>query len=72
MSGRGYPKLRNNRRIPELRTGVREFKCGGVFPPLDHPHVYINTGKANVILCPYCTTRARFDLNAPWVWHSAS
>ena len=30
-------------------------------PPQDHPHVYINMGEADTILCPYCATRFRFD-----------
>ena len=30
-------------------------------PPQDHPHVYINMGEADTILCPYCGTRFRFD-----------
>ena len=41
--------------------GVREFNCIGVSPPQDHPHVYINMGEQDVILCPYCATRFRFD-----------
>ena len=61
MSGSGYPKFRNDRGVPEIRIGVREFKCIGTSPPLDHPHVYINMGEADTILCPYCATRFRFD-----------
>jgi uncharacterized Zn-finger protein len=29
----------NDRGVPEVRIGVREFKCIGVSPPQDHPHV---------------------------------
>jgi uncharacterized Zn-finger protein len=61
MSGSGYLTFRNDRGVPEIRIGVREFKCIGVSPPLDHPHVYINMGEADTILCPYCATRFRFD-----------
>jgi len=61
MSGSGYPKFRNDRGVSEIRIGVREFKCIGVSPPLDHPHVYINMAEASTILCPYCATRFRFD-----------
>ena len=61
MSGSGYLKFRNDRGVPEIRIGVREFKCIGVSPPQDHPHVYINMGEADTILCPYCATRFRFD-----------
>ena len=61
MSGSRYPRFRNDRAVPEIRIGVREFNCIGVSPPLDHPHVYINMGEQDAILCPYCATRFRFD-----------
>jgi uncharacterized Zn-finger protein len=61
MSGSAYSMFRNDRGVPEIWIGVREFKCIGVSPPLDHPHVYINMGKADAILCPYCGTRFRLD-----------
>ena len=57
----GFPKFRNDRGAPEIRIGVKEFECIGMSPPLDHPHVYINMGAADAILCPYCATRFRFD-----------
>lgn len=60
MSG-GYPKFRNDRGVPEIGIGVKEFMCVGESPPQDHPHVYINMGVADTILCPYCATRFRFD-----------
>ena len=64
MFGGGYPKFRNDRGIPEIRIGVKEFKCIGISPPQDHPHVYINIlGEADTILCPYCGTRFRFVLD---------
>lgn len=56
-----YPKFRNDRAVLEIRIGVRAFKCIGVSPPHDHPHVYINMGDQDVIVCPYCATRFRFD-----------
>ena len=61
MSGSGCPKFRNDRGVPEIRIGVREFKCIGLSPPHDHPHIYINMGEADTVLCPYCATRFRFD-----------
>jgi hypothetical protein len=33
----------------------------GESPPQDRPHVYINMGEADTILCPYRATRFRFD-----------
>ena len=54
-------KFRNDRGVPEICIGVKEFMCIGESPPQDHPHVYINMGEADTILCPYCATRYRFD-----------
>jgi len=56
-----YPKFRNDRAVPEIRIGMREFNCIGVSPPRDLPHVYIIMGGADSILCPYCTTQYRYD-----------
>jgi len=66
MSDSSHPKFRNDRGVPEIRIGVREFECIGVSPPQDHPHIYIDMGGIDMggtdtILCPYCGTRLRFD-----------
>lgn len=61
MSSSGYPKFKNDRGLPEIRIGAKAFDCIGASPPLDHPRIYINLGEADVILCPYCATRFRFD-----------
>jgi uncharacterized Zn-finger protein len=60
MSSR-YPKFRNDHGLAEIRIGAREFLCIGASPPQDHPHVYIDMGEHDAILCPYCTTRFCFD-----------
>lgn len=44
-----YPRFRNDRAVPDIHIGVKEFSCIGVSPPHDHPHVYINVG---VMLAP--------------------
>jgi uncharacterized Zn-finger protein len=56
-----YAKFKNDRAVPEIRIGVREFNCIGVSPPHDHPHIYLNMGDQDAIHCPYCATRFRFD-----------
>ncbi len=61
MSGGIYPKFRNDRGIPEITIGVKEFECIGASPPHDHPHIYIHMRKLDTILCPYCATQFRFD-----------
>ncbi len=61
MPAGAYLKFRNDRGVREICIGVREFKCIGESPPQDHPHIYINMGEADTILCPYCGTGFRFD-----------
>jgi uncharacterized Zn-finger protein len=56
-----YPKFQNDHALSEIRIGTREFKCIGVSPPHDHPHIYIDMGDDDTVLCPYCATRYRFD-----------
>jgi uncharacterized Zn-finger protein len=57
----GYPKLKNDRGVREIRIGAREFECIGAAPPHDHPHVHIDMGSQDTVLCPYCGTRYRID-----------
>ena len=57
-----YPKFKNDRALAEIRTGAKEFNCIGVLPPHDHPHIYLNMGKDDTIVCPYCATVFRFDV----------
>src|SRR5271169_4059766 len=61
MPAGAYLKFRNDRGVREICIGVREFKCIGESPPQDHPHIYINMGEADTVLCPYCGTQFRFD-----------
>ncbi len=56
-----YPKFKNDRGLPEIQIGVKEFKCTCVAVPLDHPHIYLNLGGAGSIICPYCATRFRYN-----------
>jgi uncharacterized Zn-finger protein len=52
MSSSGYPKFRNDRGVPEICIGVKEFECIGVSPPHDHPHIYINMRKETLSPVP--------------------
>jgi uncharacterized Zn-finger protein len=56
-----HPKFHNEGGVPIVRIGCREFKCIGDKPPQDHPHIYLNMGDANEIVCPYCSTLFCFD-----------
>lgn len=44
-----------------VRIGAREFMCMGALPPFDHPHVFLDMGSENEIICPYCSTLYRHD-----------
>lgn len=61
MAGDGYAKFKNDRGIPEIRIGVKEFKCAGASTPHDHPHIFLEMGAADTIRCPYCATLFRYD-----------
>jgi uncharacterized Zn-finger protein len=61
MAGDGHAKFKNDRGVLEIRIGVKEFKCAGASDPHDHPHIYLNMGAADTILCPYCATLFRYD-----------
>lgn len=55
------PHFRNDEGVETVRIGVREFKCMGARPPHDHPHVYLDMGEDDRIICPYCSTRYVHD-----------
>ena len=55
------PKFHNDAAAAEIRIGARSFHCIGASPPHDHPHVYLDMGEQDAILCPYCATSLRFD-----------
>ena len=61
MEGEGYAKFKNDQGVAEIKIGVREFKCAGASAPQDHPHIYLDMGKDDTILCPYCATLFRYD-----------
>jgi len=56
-----FPKFKNDQGLPEIQIGVKEFNCTGVAAPHDDPHIFLNMGGADSIICPYCATRFRYD-----------
>jgi uncharacterized Zn-finger protein len=44
MADDDYAKFKNDQGVPEIRIGVKEFKCVGASPPQDHPHIYLEMG----------------------------
>jgi uncharacterized Zn-finger protein len=61
MADSFVPVLSNDVGAQRIRIGVREFTCIGARSPFDHPHVYLDMGDANEIVCPYCSTLYLFD-----------
>jgi uncharacterized Zn-finger protein len=59
------PHFHNDPGVPLVEIGAREFKCVGARPPHDHPHIYLDMGDRNEIICPYCSTLYRYDPTLP-------
>jgi uncharacterized Zn-finger protein len=63
MAGHGVPHFCNDVGVEKIHIGVREFNCMGAKPPHDHPHIYLDMGSDNQIVCPYCSTLYLHDPN---------
>jgi uncharacterized Zn-finger protein len=55
------PHFHNDPGVAVIEIGAREFMCVGAKPPFDHPHVFLDMGDDNEIICPYCSTLYRHD-----------
>jgi uncharacterized Zn-finger protein len=66
MSDHVVPHFHNDAGVSVIEIGSKEFMCVGANPPFDHPHVFLDLGNDNEIICPYCSTLYRFatDLKA--------
>ncbi len=56
-----FPHFHNTPGVPVIDIGAKEFQCIGATPPFDHPHVFLDMGDAEEIICPYCSTLYRHD-----------
>jgi uncharacterized Zn-finger protein len=61
MAETGVPHFQNDAGAEVIRIAVKEFMCIGARPPFDHPHVFLDMGDADEIICPYCSTLYRHD-----------
>jgi uncharacterized Zn-finger protein len=59
MAGHAIPHLHNDRGHALIHVGAKEFMCVGALPPFDHPHVFLDMGSDDEIVCPYCSTLFR-------------
>jgi uncharacterized Zn-finger protein len=55
------PHFHNDAGVPVIEIGAHELQCVGAKPPFDHPHVYLDMGGENEIICPYCSTLYRYN-----------
>ena len=61
MAETGTPHFHNSIGVETVSIGTRKFQCMGALPPFDHPHVFLDMGDENEIVCPYCSTLYRYD-----------
>jgi uncharacterized Zn-finger protein len=61
MAAGATPHFQNSMGLSAIEVGSREFMCIGAKPPHDHPHVFIDMGAADEIVCPYCSTLYKFN-----------
>jgi len=60
MSDHVVPHFHNDAGVAVIEIGSQEFMCVGANPPFDHPHVFLDLGNDNEIICPYCSTLYRY------------
>ena len=56
MAENYVPHFHNDIGVAVIEIGAREFMCVGANPPFDHPHVFLDMGSDEQIVCPYCST----------------
>ena len=56
MAAAVVPHFANDKGAEKIFVGVKELQCMGARPPFDHPHVFLDMGVDNQVLCPYCST----------------
>jgi uncharacterized Zn-finger protein len=56
MATGATPHFHNTMGAPKIQIGAKEFMCIGAMPPFDHPHVFLDMGVSDEIICPYCST----------------
>ncbi len=61
MGDHGTPHFHNEPGVAQVRIGAKEFMCIGALPPNDHPHIFIDMGDAEEVICPYCSTHYIYD-----------
>ena len=55
------PHFHNDPGVNVIEIGAKEFMCVGASPPFDHPHIFLDMGDDQEIVCSYCSTLYRFN-----------
>jgi uncharacterized Zn-finger protein len=63
MAHTSTPHFHNTEGLARIEVGSKEVQCIGALPPFDHPHIYLDMGKDNEIVCSYCSTLYVFNPN---------
>lgn len=63
MAGHAVPHFHNDKGHARIEIGVKEFMCIGANEPYDHPHIFLDMGADNEIVCPYCSTLYVYNPN---------
>ena len=53
--------FQNDLGVDAIEIGVKKFMCCGANAPFDHPHVFLDMGSDNEIICPYCSSVYRYS-----------
>lgn len=61
MADHVVPHFANDDGVSVIHIGVKEFQCMGARSPFDHPHVFLDMGSEDEIVCPYCSTLYKYD-----------
>lgn len=61
MAEHAIPHFHNDPGVASIEIGAKEFMCVGAAPPFDHPHVFLDMGDADEMICPYCSTLYRYS-----------
>ena len=61
MADKGTPHFRNDIGVTTIHVGSKEFMCIGAKPPFDHPHIFIDMGSDDEVVCSYCSTLYKLD-----------
>lgn len=65
MAQHTTPHFHNSEGLARIEIGSKEFMCVGAKPPFDHPHVFLDMGADNEVVCPYCSTLYVYDAGLP-------